>query len=168
MSARFNLCAYTHYKAAAKFTTEENAQAIGYALAVLYAVRKRAKAFRVRKNDATETSHETAHDAAPDAAHDAAPDAARSVAHEAQDGALIITVGGEVVRVKDGRAVVLFKGIESRVVGTAQQFQTRVLPYLPLHLMRQVDEIIDSAPQEVLKTSAVFTVYKQVRDMNML
>lgn len=160
MSARFNLCAYTHYKAAAKFTTEENAQAIGYALAVLYAVRKRAKAFRVRKNDATETSHETA--------HDAAPDAARSVAHEAQDGALIITVGGEVVRVKDGRAVVLFKGIESRVVGTAQQFQTRVLPYLPLHLMRQVDEIIDSAPQEVLKTSAVFTVYKQVRDMNML
>jgi len=144
MSARFNLCAYTHYKAAAKFTTEENAQAIGYALAVLYAVRKRAKAFRVRKNDATETSHETAHDAAPDA------------------------VGGEAVRVKDGRAVVLFKGIESRVVGTAQQFQTRVLPYLPLHLMRQVDEIIDSAPQEVLKTSAVFTVYKQVRDMNML
>lgn len=156
MSARFNLCAYTHYKAAAKFTTEENAQAIGYALAVLYAVRKRAKAFRVRKNGATET--ET----------DAAPDAARSVVHDAQDGALILTVGGETVRVKDGCAVVLFKGAESRIVGTAQKFQTCVLPYLPLRLKQQVDEIIDSAPQEVLKTSAVFTIYKQVRDMNML
>lgn len=164
MSARFNLCAYTHYKAAARFTTEENAQAIGYALAVLYAVRKRAKAFRVRKNDATETALDTA----PFVARDTAPDAARGVAHEAQDGALILTVGGETVRVKDGRAVVLFKGAESRIVGTAQKFQTCVLPYLPPRLKQQVDEIIDSAPQEVLKTSAVFTIYKQVRDMNML
>lgn len=156
MSARFNLCAYTHYKAAAKFTTEENAQAIGYALAVLYAVRKRAKAFRVRKSDATET------------ALGAAPDAALDAARDAQDGALILTIGGETVRVKDGRAVVLFKGAESRIVGTAQKFQTCVLPYLPPRLKQQVDEIIDGAPQEVLKTSAVFTIYKQVRDMNML
>lgn len=147
MSARFNLCAYTHYAAARRLLgaeRESDAQAIGYALALLFAIRKQA---------ATKTKPKFVPRANNTPSEESAP---------AIDETKIVVIGGERLFVENGRAVVLFGNQPSKIVGTATMFTQKII--VPNEWRAEVDNAITNTAHETLRTRKVFDIYKQLRD----